>query len=131
MENYKYIVAGKQVVRLCEASDGLWRDDEGCIYADSDNGKSQDSYDGCGVTPWDLPDWGIFNKLNAACKIHDFKYNSKTWQMFNTRAEADYALQKDIQNADAGGIFWMIGRLFKNLAREFGQDKWENPATND
>lgn len=125
----KYIIFRKEVIELTQGEDLLWRDSDGGIWADSDNGKSKDSYDGCGVTPFDLPPWGIFQKLNDICKLHNYKYNSLTWQTFHTRKEADDALRSDIENS--GSIFWILGRLFRNVAREFGGSMWENKKTNN
>lgn len=125
-ENVRFVVAGKRVYRLCRDENNLWRDKHGVIWALRDTHASIDEFSGCGVSPFALPDWHIFRKLNEICARHDYMYSSPAFQYFHTRKDADEYLEMLTNEAEY--LSW-LGKPFKYLSRIFGGQFWENKKT--
>lgn len=132
LEPAKYIKFEGQIITVTQSAvDGLWRSDDGTIWAYIDAASMNDPVSACGVG-LDLPNWtGWMRKLNEACGPHDFKYSSPAYQAFHTRSEADADLLRDTHEM-ADGAWWApIGTAFAWIARKFGGKFWENRSTND
>ena len=127
-DNQKVIIyRGTCVVLLKSSVDGFWRDQFETIYAYIDKTESVDDVNRCGVGAFSLD---IDNPLNAACKPHDYAYQSPAYQAFHTRKEADFYLRQLIEMMP-GYKDSLTATLFEFLARQQGFRFWENEATNN
>lgn len=122
LPSVRYVVAGKRIYRLSRDSNGLWRDHHGVIWALQDTHASVDENQGCGVSPFVLPDWHIFKTLNDACSRHDYMYSSPAFQYFHTRKDADEYLEMLLEQDKY--LAW-LGRPFKWVCRIFGGRFWD------
>lgn len=100
---------------LTQGPDGLWRDDNGTIWALAEESASVDQETRCGIGILSLPG-GVGN-----CGAHDYAYSSPKYQESHTREEADQMLRK--QNPG------LLGEIFYRLSRWFGGRFWENERT--
>lgn len=129
MEDYntKYIAVPKLgSFKLVKGDDGLWRSEDGAVWALADYSASVDPVDRCGV--------GIFslssdNPLTGECRYHDYAYSSAAYQAFHTRSQADEYLESLIKQEPTA---WSIlAKPFYWLSRVFGAALWENQTTRD
>lgn len=98
---------------------GLFRDSFGTVFAFSSAAGSVNADDNrCGVGIFSLPKSSIYNE---ACRSHDFMYSCPAYQRFNSRAESDLYLKKQLQHYGAV----IIDDVFYGLARAFGGQFWE------
>lgn len=121
----RWIVFKGESVRIIKGPDGLWRSDDGTVWAFAEGGQA-DASDNCGVGFFSLPDG---NPLNAICRYHDFQYSSPGYQAFNTRAESDEYLRLLISKSRGAGNWKLLARPFYWLTRVFGRLYWENSRT--
>lgn len=131
MSEEKFIVYSGNTVRLVKGADGLWRADNGTIFALTDNSASVDSVDRCGISIFSLP---ADLSITDACKAHDYAYSSPAYQLFHTRAEADEMLRRNIELLGEGKWYSILATPFYYLARIFGGfggklKLWENKKT--
>lgn len=122
----RHVVAGRRIYRLTLDANGLWRDRYGVVWAIESTHASVDANQGCGVSPFVLPDWHIFRQLNDICSAHDYMYSAPAFQYFNTRKDADEYLEMLIGQDQ---YFGWIGKPFKWLCRVFGGRYWDNKKT--
>ena len=123
----KYIVFRASVIELTEREPGFWYDAQDTLYALRDPSSSKDDFEGCGFGMAHLPDWPFFQKINDACKPHDYMYSTPVFQVFHTRSYADFYLAR-LQSL---GGHPRLGELMAQLANEFGPELWENEKTRD
>lgn len=129
--NRKFLASktfGVVEIRLSE-EDGLWRDLDGVIFALRREGGAIDPIDQCGIAPFAIPVWAVPDSINAACRVHDFMYESPAYQAFHTRSEADEYLA--YLAGQSSGFWSVLKHPFKWLSRQFGKRAWENQSTND
>lgn len=126
MPEKKYITVPEngRIYELTRGEDGLWRDISGTIWALRE-GPVADIDEVCGVDPVALPAWYIFEKINAACRPHDYAFSSPAYQAFHTFDEANQYL-KALQTIVG---FPLLGEIFREISDEFGRKYWENTAT--
>lgn len=131
-ESVRYIVTKAfGVIELHRSPDGLWRDPNGTIFALRREGAGLDPVDQCGIAPFALPASATPEYILAACRIHDYMYESDVYQLYHTRAEADERLRR-LMLAGAGRSLWRLAAApFKWLARAFGFGAWENKDTDN
>lgn len=121
----RWIAFKGESIRLIKGPDGLWRSDDGTVWAFAEGGQA-DTSENCGVGFFSLPDE---NPLNPICRYHDFQYASPGYQAFNTRAESDEYLRRSIANSKQANGWRLLARPFYWLTRVFGGLYWENPKT--
>lgn len=121
----KYIVLAKTVVTLTENAMGLYEDAAGCVWALRDDSQTLDAVERCGIAPFALPSWGMFQQLNEMCKAHDFAYSCPAYQAFHTREDADQYLGTLISR----GGYPVTGIIFEQIAHQLGGFAWENSKT--
>ena len=112
-------------IRLIKGPDGLWRDDDGTVWAYAEGGQA-DTSDNCGVGVFSLPNG---NPLNHVCRFHDFQYSSPGFQAFHTREESDAYLESLIEQDKTAGAWRLLAKPFYFLCRLFGGPLWENDKT--
>lgn len=121
----KYLIWKGKIVILKKGEDGLYRDPDGCIIA-VENEYSKDPIVRCGVGRLSLP---TSHPLTAACKPHDFMYNSAAYQAFHTREEADKEFKRLLSLVSEGKWYSEISQSFYWIASIFGGRYWENEKT--
>lgn len=127
----KYIVTKAfGVIELNLFPDGLWRDGGGTIFAIRREGGGIDPVDQCGIAPFAIPVAITPDDVLAACRVHDYMYETPAYQLFHTRSEADDYLERAIARSKHP-IWKLVASPFRWLARQFGRPAWENDATND
>jgi hypothetical protein len=112
-------------IKIQRGADGLWRSLDGTVWAFADTPVA-DSVDRCGVGIASLPS---SSSLTESCKVHDFMYSSRAWQVFNTRRESDEYLATLISSTP--GVASLLAKPFYFLTRVFGRLFWENKKTNN
>ena len=127
----KYIHFKGSVIHLEKnIEDGLWRSLDGTIWAFADDSFSVDkkSRPGVGFFSW-RSWWPWYDELTRAATPHDYMYSSPAYQAFNTRKEADDALEHSIKTLVKNPVGKIIAVTFKALSRVFGKSFWENKTT--
>ena len=120
----RYMVSKRfGVIELQMGTDGLYRDDSGTVWAIADY-DSVDKVNRCGVGILSLP---TTNPLTPACKVHDYMYSSKAYQVFHTRREADRYLEMLVRQEKS--LWRKAAGLMRRLAGWFGEALWENERT--
>ncbi|MBX9584730.1 MAG: hypothetical protein K2X87_30875 [Gemmataceae bacterium] len=114
-------------IEITRGPDGLWRDDQGTVYALVDAAASADPVVRAGVGPLSLPadHWST-----DGVRAHDFAFSSPTYQRSHARSEADRMLLDHLLLV-AGE---RPGRraaayAFYGLSRAFSWLFWEDRAT--
>ena len=127
----KYLNYNGEVTEVVERDPenfpNFFYDKDNCLYAFSDSSTDLDENDVCGIAPLALPDWPFFRRINDACAPHDFAYSSQVYQAFNLRSTAESMLRAHL----AGAGFPIVGKVFAEVAEEFGGPAWENDETRD
>lgn len=119
-----YTVFRGKVIELSLGADGLYRDQDGTVFALRDDSASFDLIDECGVAPFTIKADEI---VNDACKNHDWKYSSPAYQRYHTRNEADQGL-RDAIAADKS-LWRFVAWPFFFISRMLGSDLWEDKKT--
>lgn len=122
----KYIISKGRSIELIERSPGRWFDAYGSEFALRDASASVDEVDRCGVGIFSLPESMV--ELNEACRVHDYKYSSRTYQAYHTREEADADLERDILLMSNGRWWGVLAKPFRFIASKFGMF-WEEDRT--
>lgn len=109
----------KAPIKIVKGMDGLWKDSDGTVYSIEEATDSVDSEARCGVGIFSLPK---SSPLTAACRSHDHAYSSPTYQVFNSREEADKYLEQQVAILSNR----VVAKAFYLLSRIFGASLWEN-----
>lgn len=121
----KYVVTKRfGITQVIRGADSFFRDAEGTLYAFRE-GPTADATDRCGVWPFALPLWPMFQTVNDACKPHDFAFSSPVYQAFHTYNEANEMLEA-VQILGGHPVF---GAFAEQIAAILGMEYWENKST--
>lgn len=128
-EANKFLVIGTQIIELKNIPGTLrWvtSDAYQTEFAMNEDSQTVDTVTRCGVGPiFSLsPD----SNLTAACAVHDFAYNSPSYQAFHTRVEADVMLRYLMGMIRPHEHY--LAEIFFKITRIFGSRFWENKETN-
>lgn len=127
MENIRYLLFKGEIIPLyLDLLRNLWIDKDGTTYAFAENANSTDPIARCGINMLSFP---TGSPLDDACKAHDFKYSSPTYQFYHIRAEADAALLRDLKQVSRGSLYYIFATPFYYIARLLGGKYWENKDT--
>lgn len=127
MTEKRYIAFKGAVIELTRNSEGFWVDDFPTIYAFREKETSVDDKDVCGIGSFTLDK---DDPRNAACKPHDYAYESPAYQAFHSRAEADFYLKQLLEQIP-GYEGALTPELFYRITRLLGGGFWENKETNN
>jgi len=118
----KFIVFHGEVITLTEKFPDRFFDERGTEFA-IESDASADPITRCGVGYLSLP---VSHPLTSMCKIHDYMYNSRTFQVYHSRDEADRKLRDLIRKSPS---WWWLAQPFYYLAHWFGTNYWEQDST--
>lgn len=118
MKETRYLAYKTGIICVVKGDDGFFRDAYGGIYALADDSKSVDKVARCGIGIVSLPS---IHPLTDACRVHDYQYQSPTYQAFHSRKEAD----KYLRCLAMGMGYPLMGNIFYRLTRWFGKPFWE------
>lgn len=123
-----FVKANGKTYKLVRGEDGLFRDEEGGIWAYAERAPGDDPEVRCGVGILSLPK---SHPLTKACAPHDYKYSSPAYQLFYNRLDADKDMRRDIKIISKKKWYYFLGQGFFSAVRLFGQKFWDNKKTNN
>ena len=121
-----FIAGGKfGVVELRLNENGFWADPSGVVYALRDSSQSLDDSDRCGIYPFVVP---VASILDRGCSVHDYLYESPSYQFYHTRAEADAEMLR-LHRAAPRHPLRVLALPFYWVARLLGGVAWEGKGS--